>query len=230
LFPDRITRTVRDVLASHGYNVQRTQTYVWTTDNQDVSTVISIQETAVNALRSWSTSYGLTSQSQTTINGNVTVTDTAADNSYTVTQLQNGQVQSTTHYNSAGGQLGQTSYQYDNHKRQWKVTDARTGTTTYGYNIADQITTVTTPVPAQGENAQTTTTYYDNMGRPWKIVLPDNTSVTNEYYLDGALKKDLRLTHLSGRIQLRRPRPHEANEDLAELCRPVRGRHHHVVL
>jgi hypothetical protein len=128
---DRITRTVRDVLPNHGYNVQRTQTYVWTTDNQDISIVATVQETAVNALRSWSTSYGLTSQSQTTINGNgsVTVTDTAPDNTYTTSQFQNGQVQSTTHYNSVGGQLGQTSYQYDNHKRQWKVTDARTGTT-----------------------------------------------------------------------------------------------------
>jgi hypothetical protein len=59
----------------------------------------------------------------------------------------------------------------------------------HGASNADQITTVTTPVPAQGENAQTTTTYYDNMGRPWKIVLPDNTSVTNEYFLTGQLKK-----------------------------------------
>jgi REP element-mobilizing transposase RayT len=96
---------------------------------------------------------------------------------------------SVTRRDSAGGQLGQTTYEYDVHGRQWKVTDARTGTTTYGYNTADQVTTVTTPVPAQGENAQTTTTYYDIMGRPWKTVLPDNTSVTNEYYLTGQLKK-----------------------------------------
>jgi hypothetical protein len=93
--------------------------------------VTTVQETAVNALRSWSTSYGLTGQSQTTVNGSgsVTVTDTAPDNTYTISQYQNGQVQSATHYNSAGGQLGQTTYEYEAHGRQWKVTDARTGTT-----------------------------------------------------------------------------------------------------
>ena len=50
-------------------------------------------------------------------------------------------------------------------------------------------TTDKKPVPAQGQNAQTNTTYYDLMGRPWKTVLPDNTCLTNEFHPTGQLKK-----------------------------------------
>jgi RHS repeat-associated protein len=67
--------------------------------------------------------------------------------------------------------------------------DARNGATTYAYNAADQVVTMTTPAPGGGYAAQTTTTLYDSSGRAWKTVLPDGTSTTNEFHLTGQLKK-----------------------------------------
>src|SRR6185312_11327931 len=48
----------------------------------------------------------------------------------------------------------------------------------------------TTPPPGTGQAPQSTASYYDNRGRVWKQVLPDSTSVTNEYYLTGELKRN----------------------------------------
>jgi hypothetical protein len=44
-------------------------------------------------------------------------------------------------------------------------------------------------VPGFAQPAQTTTTFYDTSLRAWKIVQPDATSVTNEFYPTGLLKK-----------------------------------------
>jgi integrase len=43
--------------------------------------------------------------------------------------------------------------------------------------------------PAAGQAPQTTTSYFDNLGRAWRVVQPDGASVTNEYHLTGELKK-----------------------------------------
>jgi YD repeat-containing protein len=85
--------------------------------------------------------------------------------------------------------LSQTTYGYDTHGHQQTVTDARNGTTTYGYNDADQVTSVTTPAPGTGQAAQTTGTEYDELGRPKRIVYPDGASVTNEYWPTGEIKR-----------------------------------------
>jgi hypothetical protein len=56
--------------------------------------------------------------------------------------------------------------------RQNTVTDARNGTTTYAFNNADQVVSVTTPPPGNGQAPQTTTTYFDAMQRGTNIVQP----------------------------------------------------------
>ncbi len=87
-------------------------------------------------------------------------------------------------------QLSSLNYGYDAYGRQSTVTDARNGTTTTTYTAADQPQTVTTPAPGgSGAPPQTTTMLYDNTGRNWKTVLPDNTSKTNEFYPTGEPKK-----------------------------------------
>ncbi len=48
---------------------------------------------------------------------------------------------------------------------------------------------VTTPVPGSGQAAQTSTTYYDSLGRSTGQLLPDNTTTTNFYYATGLLKR-----------------------------------------
>ncbi len=196
---DRITQTVRTVAANASTQpnpavpVQRTQTRVWTSDNDDLSIVASTQETSVDGLRSWNTAFGQVSQSQTVYagNGGRTITATAPDLSSTVSQSQDGRLVSVTRKDSTGAQIGQTSYQYDAHGRQWKTTDARNGDTTFTSNNADQVATVTTPDPdgSGPATAQTTTALYDNMGHVWKVKQPDEMWVTNEYHLTGELKK-----------------------------------------
>jgi YD repeat-containing protein len=41
------------------------------------------------------------------------------------------------------------------------------------------VTSVTTPAPGTGDPAQTTSTDYDELGRPKRIVYPDGASLTN---------------------------------------------------
>jgi len=75
------------------------------------------------------------------------------------------------------------------HGRANRVTDARNGTTTNWFNAADQINGTATPAPAAGQSSQVTTNYFEISGRIWKTTLPDNTSMTNEYFATGLLKK-----------------------------------------
>ena len=96
---------------------------------------------------------------------------------------------SVTQKKASGGQLAQNTYAYDPHGRQLTVTDARNGTTTYAFDGADQVTSVTTPPPGTGDPAQTSSTDYDELGRPKRIVYPDGASLTNVYYLTGELKQ-----------------------------------------
>ena len=69
------------------------------------------------------------------------------------------------------------------------LTDARNGTSSNSFNNADQIVTATTPVPGSGMNAQTTTNFYDTVGRLIGMSLPDGGAVTNFYFGSGELKK-----------------------------------------
>jgi RHS repeat-associated protein len=186
---DRITRTVRDVVAAHSTNVRRTRSYVWTTDSSTNSLLTSTVEAAVDGTRTWQTAFGLTSQSVSLCGGTCAATNIAHDGSYTTSLKTDGYLTSVTRYDAQGNQLGATTFTYDEHGRQKTVTDARNGTTTFIYDDADRRVSVTTPIPATGQSAQTTTTYFDDLGRVWKTVQPDGTSVTNEYHLTGEPKK-----------------------------------------
>ncbi|MCX6921882.1 MAG: hypothetical protein NT154_01495, partial [Verrucomicrobia bacterium] len=158
-YADRITFTTNDVTSAHGSNVRRTQVYVWSTSSNS-SNLISTVEASTDGLKNWSTLWNsgsaVTRQSSTVYssNGNRYVTNTAPDNSYTVSLYQYGLLASVTSYDANNSQIGKTSYGYDNHFRQNTVTDARTGTTTYSFNDADQVSSVTTPSPTG------VTTYY----------------------------------------------------------------------
>lgn len=69
------------------------------------------------------------------------------------------------------------------------VPRARNGATVNVLDALDRVTSTSTPPPASGQASQTTSTSYDLRGFAWKIVQPDGTSVTNEYYPTGLLKK-----------------------------------------
>ena len=185
---DRITFTTNDVASAHGSNVRRTRVFVWSTSS-NTSNLISTVETSTDGLKNWNTLWNggtaITRQSSTVYssNGNRYVTNTAPDNSYTVSLYQYGLLATVTSYDANNNQIGRTSYGYDNYFRQNTVTDARTGTTTYSFNDADQVTSVTTPSPTQ-----VTTYYFDSAGRNFATTLPDNTSVTNVLWPTGLPK------------------------------------------
>jgi RHS repeat-associated protein len=85
-------------------------------------------------------------------------------------------------------QISSTTYTYDSHGRQYQVTDARNGTTTYGYNNADLVTSVTTPNPGTiGGAPETTLTSYNTTLQPVSVTQPDATVVNSVYLLTGEL-------------------------------------------
>ncbi|MBI2927417.1 MAG: hypothetical protein HYY24_17105 [Verrucomicrobia bacterium] len=193
---DRITRTLASVYNNGTANVRGTQTYVHTTDGSSASLLISTVEASTDGLRSWQTVYRdastpVTTQVRTVYagGGNRYTTNTAPDGSYVLSAYLNGRLTAVTRKTSSGTQLTQTTYGYDAHGRQSTVTDARNGTTTFTFNAADQIVTSTTPAPGTGQPAQATTTAYNTSLQAWKITQPDGTSVTNEFFLTGLLKK-----------------------------------------
>lgn len=191
---DRIHKSVSDVTASSlmGGNVRRTRSYVYASDGSSAETLVGTSETSVDGLKQWSMANGVTNKSQTVYaaGGYKYVTNTAPDGAYAVSVSQKGRQLSETQKDALNAQLLATTYGYDAHGRMNTVTDARNGTTTFTFNNGDQIVTTTTPVPGAGQSAQVTTSYYDNMDRVWRTVLPDYASVTNEYYLTGELKRN----------------------------------------
>ncbi len=192
---DRITRTVTVVTNDRGYDLRRTFTYAWATDSANTSLLVSARDMAVNSPQSWNTLWNngqpVTSHQQTSYPGSGyrNVTATAPDGSYTFSTYLYGQLQSVTRYDSLNSQLSALNYSYDPHGRAQFLTDARNGTTTNWFNNADQVSGTKTPLPGTGAAAQVTTNYFDTTGRLWKTTQADNTSVTNEYFLTGLLKK-----------------------------------------
>lgn len=190
---DRIKLNTNDVVFDHGYEVKRIQTLVCATNWDNTYTLVSTREISTDGLRSWNTVWnngvGVTSKSVTVYadNGYRYMTNTSTDNSYTVTTYHYGQVVSTGRFASNGSQIGQVSYGYDAFWRQNAMTDARNGTTTTYYNNADQVSSTITPSPASGQSAEITTNTFDQMGRVLTTRQPDNTVVSNTYYLSGLL-------------------------------------------
>src|SRR5439155_9924686 len=145
---DRITWTTNYVTSNNGTTVRRTQSYVWPTGGTDASNIVSTVETSADGLRTWNILWnggiGVTNQSQTVYagGGNRYLTNTAPENSYTVSAYSYGRLSTVTRYSSTGAQLAKTTYGYDEHGRIKTLTDARNGAATYGYNGADQATSV----------------------------------------------------------------------------------------
>jgi YD repeat-containing protein len=190
-----VSRVVNDVTTDSGYNVRRTQTYGYPTDNSSTALLLAKTETTTDGLRSWQTTYRdsstpVVSSSQTTYSGggNRTQTSTSPDGSYTVSSFLNGRLTTVTRKDSGNNQISSTTYSYDAHGRQSATTDARNGITTSTFNNADLVSSTTTPNPGiLGSSAQTTLTYYNLMLQATNVVNPDGTSVTNRYSLTGLL-------------------------------------------
>jgi RHS repeat-associated protein len=190
---NHITLMTNDVVTDNGTTVNRTQVFVWSTIGSPAATLVSTAETSANGLKTWNITWnnggaqGVTNQTVTAYSSgnNRTVTNMAADGSYSVSAYQYGQLLSTTRYDANYNQIGQTTYGYDQFGRQNTATDARTGTTTTWFNNMGAVSGTATPAPALGQSPEVTTNYFDNMGRVVRTTLPDLTSVTNVYYPTG---------------------------------------------
>src|SRR5438128_516896 len=133
---DRITRTVRTVLAasapenSRGEDILRAETFTWPTIEQDIYVRVSTTDASTSGLKTWRTVYkdaadpgsAVTTRTETRIatQGNGwrrTVTETEPDNSTTVSVYQYGRLGSVTRFSASGFRLGKTTYAYDAHGR-----------------------------------------------------------------------------------------------------------------
>ena len=205
---DHITATTNDVITDHGTTVRRNRTFVWDVNNSGSSDLVSMTEVAASGLNVWQTQYRdigtpVTSTNTTGYGSNSrAVTNSAPNGSYTVSIYSYGRLSGTTNYDSTRTRIGSTTCAYDAHGRQYQTADTRNGTTTYGFNNADQVTTVTTPNPGNGGSAETTTTYYDTMQRAYEVIQPDGNAVNSVLSVDGRTGPAIRLAHLSGGLQL----------------------------
>ncbi len=192
---DRITQNRRSVLTASGDKPHRVlrETLAWQ-DGQSQGTVVSAIETSTNGLKTWQitqfeTGKWVTNYTVMVPGQNSSVTTIAPDGTYTITAYSYGRQTSVTRYGSTGVAIGGATYGYDTHGRQNTVADTRNGTTTYSFNNADLVSSVTTPLPGNGLSAQTTRTYYDTSLRATNVVQADGASVLTEYYPTGLRKK-----------------------------------------
>jgi RHS repeat-associated protein len=191
---DRVARTTRSCLGAHGTAVQRVITEVWDTDNVDTPRTASMVDTSASGLQTWQTVDGLTTHTQTVLNGGGarTATTTAPDGTVTEQTFLNDRLLTTLTQHPSLGTLASASREYDPHGRLHAATDARTGTTTYTYYDDDQIHTITTPDPdpnrsGDGYDPQVTTYTYDSAGRVQTVTQPDNGVVNTTYYPTGSV-------------------------------------------
>jgi RHS repeat-associated protein len=188
---DRVVRTVRDYSTNNGVHFERLITIGYTTIGTSDLITNAVSETSSSGLHSWRSGPGFTNKSYTVINAATmtrTVYSTNADGAYTITTNIAGRLTGVGQFAANGTLIGSTAFAYDSHGRQFKVIDGRAGTEIVSlFNNADQV--VTNSVNAPGLPSQITVNFYDNMSRVWRVMHPDATSVTNEYYVTGLLKK-----------------------------------------
>ena len=188
---DRVTRTIRDYSTNGGVHFESSRTFGYTTFGTFDFIINSVSETSLSGLHSWSRGPGFTNKSYTVINSGAmarTIYSTNADGGYTITTNVSGRLTGVGQFAANGTLIGSAAYAYDSHGRQFKAIDGRAGTEVVTlFNNADQV--VTNIVTASSLPSQTTVNFYNNMGQVWRTIQPDATSVTNEYYVTGLLKK-----------------------------------------
>ena len=198
---DRISRTVATVATrtvnAVSHVVQRVTTQIWETEAADTPVTVSIAEQTTNGLRVWQTQRGLTTASVTVLDGSGgrTSTTTAPDGVSITQVFRSDHLVSRTVRTAADVLLAAVTYAYDSHGRMQAATDVRNGTTTFTYNVADQIVSVTTPDPdpdrsGPGYDLQTTTYGYDSSGRVQTLTHPDGGIVHTSYWPTGAVKRN----------------------------------------
>lgn len=185
---DRVVRTVRDVVGGAS-PCRRTQTYVLPNTNNSTTLMVGETRVSPDGLRQWQISFGRTNYAETTFGAGDyrTNTVTAPDGTRAISTYWRGVLLASEQQDSTGTiRLSRVDYVYDAHGRLYSATDARTGVTSFLYNAADQVISQSS---LAGGTLTGTSILYDVLGRPTRFTQPDGTTVTNEYYVTGALKK-----------------------------------------
>lgn len=183
---DRVTHTKTDIFLQYGYYpMRRTQT--WQID--DTGTEILASEELSNL--GWRHAESIVAGQKTTtdISGSDT-TVTAPDGSYTVSTRQSGQLVSRTRTGYQSEPILSRSFGYDLHGRLYTENDGRNGQTSFTYNPADLVETVTAPPSEDGVPAQVTTVKYSNLLQSTNTIQPDGASVYTEYLPTGQIRKN----------------------------------------
>ncbi|MDH7501951.1 MAG: hypothetical protein QHJ82_04445 [Verrucomicrobiota bacterium] len=193
---DRISWTTNDLVTYSGQTVKRTRKLVFAANGSTATALASATLTGISSLKSWDIVYRDSATPVVTCtetvhgqNGARTITTTAPDGSAIVKAFSYGRLISETRKDASGNVLWTTAYTYDPHGRLASATDSLNRTTTWSYNNADQILSVTSPAPGNGQPSQITLTFYDLLGRVSGTLLSDGSATTNLYYPNGLLKQ-----------------------------------------
>jgi RHS repeat-associated protein len=190
--PDRVVRMERDVLTLNSIPVQRTRQWVYANSTNNTTLLTREDWVSTDGLKSGSTAFGQTQSAQTVIvrtNQTRMVTSTLSDGGTNLVVSVSGRVASVVRYAANGTVVATSTHGYDAHGRQAIVTDGRNGSSSMTYNVADLVVSSTSAAPGNGQSALTGTTEYDTSLRAWRTTQPDGTTVVNEFYVTGALKK-----------------------------------------
>ncbi|MCH8514678.1 MAG: hypothetical protein LAT83_23900, partial [Kiritimatiellae bacterium] len=195
--PDRIQQTETDYVIYEGHPVRETRQYVWEADGDPDPTLVSVSRRTHDGLQSWSESFGLITHTETVRdaeNATLTQTTTQPDGSYSFSVTVNGLQQYAARYNADDVQLSRQDFGYDEWNRRNEIDDAGTGITHHTFHVDGSVETVTRQRGTALEQETTTLTsglgslgYTSAGGRIEKVTLPDNTTVTREYYPTGEL-------------------------------------------
>lgn len=188
---DRITRSTNDVVEYAGNAAPRSRVYQTVDNGAEVLVSERLSIPALNTSISLSFGLGTTNLTQYyPASGQRLVTTTQPDGSQTITLYTNGLLAQVKRIPSGGWPIiSQIDYAHDAHGRQYQAIDLRNGATTYAYNDADQVQTVTTPSPDGVAGGLVTTTYYDKSLRATNVIHPDSTSTKSVYFANGLLQK-----------------------------------------
>jgi RHS repeat-associated protein len=205
---DSVTETDREYTSismdSVTYDIMRTTTTVYT---ETGSIELSVSESSLDGLHSWSTQGEATASRQVvypaTPDGSYEVHSFAADDSYQVQLYVNGRLENSAAYAADDTLIQSVSFGYDQFGRQNEVTQFRYAaspaegepaslvgsTTTYTYFDDGQVDTITAPDPEQDVGDLETSHIYDNRGLLATRILPDLSTVHYEYNARGQMEK-----------------------------------------
>ncbi len=188
---DRITRTrSKLVTRKDGVDVRQQLTEVFT-ENGPVITQIS--EQSLDGIENVTFQNGLKTTRQRVegeVPGQWSIVTTKPDGSQAVEQYEDGRPTRNTRHAADGTVISWIAQTYDEHGRVAQVTDSRTGTTTYHYDLYGRRVKVSAPNPATGSSTEgilDTLYQYDALGQLIATTKPSGGVVYQDYSANGTL-------------------------------------------